>query len=267
MIRAISFVFNEHKENLYRIWQLGKYHMQKQTIRTSLGIGWIFIHDLIYFAVFTIFRYLMAGSAQVEGMNFIVFLITGLVPWFFMSEVINNGSNAIKMNQAIISSIKFPITVIPTIEVMAIFLKRLFTLLVAFGISIGFGYLSSFRPLLFLYYFFSMLILMILFNLIISAFVAISDDFNQLYLSIVRVIFFSMPIIWSFETITGLPWAIYILKLNPMVYIISGFRDAFVLGNAPDLQYTVYFWVLCLIMFAAGSMIQYRLRKYYSDFI
>lgn len=267
MIKAIAFVVSEHKNNLYRIWQMSKSHMQKQTIRTSLGIGWVFIRDLIYFAVFTIFRYLMSGSAQVEGMNFIVFLITGLVPWFFMSEVINNGTNAIKMNQAIINSIKFPITVIPTIEVLAIFLKRLFTLLVAFGISIGFGYFSSFRPLLFLYYFFAMLMLMILYNLIFSAFVAISDDFNQLYLSIVRVIFFSMPIIWSFERLGSLPWAIYLLKLNPMVYIISGFRDAFVLGHTPDLQYTIYFWAICLIMFAAGCMVQYKLRKYYSDYI
>lgn len=267
MIKAIGFVVSEHKNNLYRIWQMGKSHMQKQTIRTSLGIGWVFIRDLIYFGVFTLFRYLMSGGAQVEGMNFIVFLILGLVPWFFMNEVINNGSNAIKMNRAIITSLKFPITVIPTIEVLAIFLKRLFTLLVAFGISIGFGYLSNFNPLLFLYYVFAMLILMIFYNLIISAFVAISDDFNQLYLSIVRVMFFALPIIWSFETIAHIHWAVYLLKMNPIVYIITGFRDAFVLGNAPDLEYTIYFWAVCLLMFVLGCVIQYRLRKYYSDYI
>lgn len=267
MIKAVSFVFKEHKNNLYRIWHLSKSHMKKQTIRTSLGIGWIFIHDLIYFAVFTIFRYLLSGGAQVEGMNFIVYLITGLVPWFFMSEVLNNGTNAIKANGAIITSLRFPITVIPTIEVMAIFLKRLFTLIVAFGISAGFGYISSFRPMLFIYYFFSMLILMVFYNLIVSAFVAISEDFNQLYLAIVRVIFFSLPVIWSFESVAHIPWAIYLLKLNPMVYIINGFRDAFVLGNTPDLQYTIYFWGLCLVMFVAGCIVQYRLRKYYSDYI
>jgi teichoic acid transport system permease protein len=76
-----------------------------------------------------------------------------------------------------------------------------------------------------------------------------------------------MPIIWSFESIRHIPWALYILKLNPMVYIIGGFRDAFVLGNAPDPEYTIYFWAVCILMFALGSTVQHRLRKYYSDFI
>lgn len=267
MLNAIKIVTIEHKNNLYRIWQMGKSHMKRQTIRTSLGIGWILIRDIVYFTVFILFRYLMSGSHNVDGMHFIVYLITGLIPWFFMNEVINAGAGAIKGNSAIIKSIEFPITIIPTYEVLAIFMKRLFTIVFAFVVIGIFGNIWDFDPLLFIYYFLAMFILMILFNLITSAFIAISQDFNQLYLALTRILFFSLPIIWSFERIQNNFFLLTLLKLNPMTYIIMGFRDAFVLGSLPSLKYTIYFWGICLVLLYIGCYVQYKLRKYYSDFI
>lgn len=267
MFKAIKFILIEHKSNLYRIWQMGISHAKKQTLRTSLGLGWVFIRDMIYFSVFVLFRYLMSGGSEIDGMHFILYLITGKTAWNFINEVLNAGSNAIKSNGAIIKSVKFPITIIPTYEVVAIFYKRLFTLLIPFAVMFFFGDLRTFSPVIFIYYFFSMFIFMVLINFLTSAFVAISEDFNQLYSSITRVIFFSLPILWSFERIEHIGWAKVLLKLNPMVYIITGFRDAYVLGKTPELYYTIYFWGFCLMLFIIGSYTQYKLRRYYSDFI
>lgn len=267
MMEAIKAVFKEHHTNKSKLWLMSKDHMRKQTIRTSLGMGWVFMRDFIYFAVFVLFRYLMSGEKMIEGMHFILYIMTGLVPWFFMNEVINSGVNAIKQNSSIVQSIKFPITILPTIEVVAIFLKRLFTILIAFSTLLMFGNLKDFNIFLFIYYFSLMFLLMVALNLITSALVAISDDFNQLYMAVTRVMFFSMPIIWSFEFINHIAWAKYVLKLNPMTYIILGFRDAFVLGRLPDFEYSIYFFVVLLVMFCVGASIQYKLRRYYSDFM
>jgi len=267
MIEAIKYVCFEHNTNLYRIWKIGKSHMAKQTVRTSLGIGWVFIRDLIYFAVFIAFRYFMSGSSEIEGIHFIVYLIIGIIPWFFMNEVLNGGANAIRMNKALIHSIKFPITIIPTIEVVAIFLKRLFTLIVGYVVCLMFGHGTDIHLGLLLYYFCCMFILMVFLNLIISALTAISQDFYQLYLSIVRVLFFMMPIIWSFENIGNYPWIIKLIKLNPMVYILSGFREAYANPQPLNVEYTLYFWGVNGLIFSVGCFIQYKLRRYYSDFV
>lgn len=267
MFEAMRYVVKEHYDNTSRMWKMAKAHMRKQTIRTTLGIGWVIIKDLIYFTVFVGFRYLISGSALVDGMHFIVYLVTGLIPWFFMNEVINAGANAIKNNKAIINSIKFPLTILPTIEVISIFMRRLFTILVIFVVVTIFGYLLNFNLLLFLYYFAMMFLLMVLLNLITTAYVAISDDFYQAYSAITRILFFSLPIFWSFEKVKSIPLAQYLLKLNPMTYIVLGFRDAFVKGNMPDLEYTLYFFFVLILMFMAGTYTQYKLRKYYSDFM
>jgi teichoic acid transport system permease protein len=267
MFKAMWLNLKEHTDNIYRIWQLGKNHMRKQTIRTTLGLGWVFIRDMIYFSVFLGFRYLMAGGGKMDGMNLIVYLATGLVPWFFMNEVLTAGSNAIVANKAIVLSIQFPIGILPTVEVLAIFMKRMFTLLFIFVPVIIFGHFKDINLLLFLYYFVSMFILMVVINQPLSAFIAISQDFEQLYTAIVRIMVFSMPIIWSFEYIAGKAWLMLLLKLNPMVYIIMGFRDALVLGEMPDLEYTIYFWCAVLAIYAVGSFAQFKLKKYYADFM
>lgn len=264
---AISYVYNEHKNNLDMIIKLAITNMSKQTIRTTLGVWWVYIHDILYFSVFILFRILMAGNGHIEGMHSVVYLITGLVPWFFMNEVLNTGSNAIKVNKGIIQSIKFPTSVLPTIEVLAIFFKRIFTFILVFVVEIYYGYIGEFNLILFVYYVICMFILMWAINLSICALVAVSGDFNQIYLAITRVLMFSLPIIWSFENIMDYKVLSILLRFNPMVYIIHGFRNAFVLGQAPDCLYTIYFWLCTAILTSCGCLVQYKLRKYYADFV
>lgn len=267
MFKAVGFVINEHANNISRILKLSFAHMKKQTIKTSLGLGWVYIHDIIFITIYVMFRTFMSGDAKIEGMHRVVYLITGLIPWFFMSEVLGTGSNAIKMNKAIVSSIKFPITIIPTMEVMAILFKRIFTFVLLFIGVAYFGYIANFNILLFFYYLLSMVILMLTLNLIFSAFNVVSGDFEQLYRTIIRVLMFSLPILWSFEMADNYEVIAFILRLNPMVYLILGFRDAFVHNMMPDLTYTLYFWTVVILAFLTGCFVQFKLRKYYSDFM
>lgn len=267
MLDAIKYIVSEHKTNKDMILKLSLINIGKQTIRTTLGPLWVYIHDILYFSVFILFRILLAGNGNIEGMNNLVYLITGLVPWFFMSEVLNLGANAIKNNSGIIKSIKFPVSIIPTIEVLAIFLKRILTFILIFIVIIYYGYISKFNIILFIYYILCMFILMWSINFLICPFVAISADFNQVYLAINRVLMYSLPVIWSFENIVEYKWLTVLLRINPMVYVINGFRNAFFLGGMPDIMYTFYFFGCVLFLFCTGSLVQYRLRKYYSDFM
>lgn len=267
MTEAIKYVINEHIHNFNLIRKMSMVSMKKQTLRTSLGVLWLYIHDFVYFFVFLLFRILMAGKGQIDGINNVVFLITGLIPWFFISEVLGVVSCSIKSNKAIITSIKFPISVLPTIELMGIFFKRIWTFLFIFAIAIFYGYLESINLLLFLYYTFSLLLLMFAIMLPITAFVAVSSDFQQLYLVVIRVFLYTMPIVWGFKHIKEHILLCKIVKLNPMVYILNGYRSAFVYGNMPTLMYTLYFWLFVAAMFAFGCFVQFKLRKYYSDFM
>lgn len=265
MFESIKYVLSEHRNNYRLMTKMAFMDSEKQTVRSSIGIFWTYFHDILYIAVFIAFRLLISGNGKIMGMNNSVYLVTGMIPWFFISDVLNQGSMAIRSNKGIIQSIRFPAVILPTISVMSIFIKRLLSFALIFLVCLGFGYIKFFHPLLFAYYIVCMLCLGAAMNLILTAIVTMSEDFRQLHESIVRVMIYTMPILWDFSRVHSVLINV-LLRVNPMVYVVKGFRDAFVLGATQDLLYSIYFWVAVIVMFCFGSFLQFRLKKFYADF-
>ena len=264
VFNAFNFYIKEHWNNKKLILQMAHSEAGKQTVKTSLGIVWLYIRDFTYFFVYVIFRLLVAGSKQVEGMNAILYVILGLIPWIFISDVLNKGSTVIKANKAVVKSIAFPVSVLPTVSVVSVFIQKVFNYVVAIALSIFLTKGWHINILAVIYYSFAMVIIMIGINAVTSAFVAVSGDFQQLYLAIVRVIMYILPVIWSFETISN-GVVKKILRANPLCYVIEGFRHAFAGGVVLDVGYTIYFWLFTFCLLLLGAYTQFKLSKFYSD--
>lgn len=266
MKNSICYIVREHKENIWLIIKMAFMNTEKQTVRSSLGIFWTYFHDIVYILVFVVFRMLMAGNGRVMGMHSTVYMLTGMIPWFFINDVLSQGSMAVRSNSGIVQSIRFPVPVLPTIEVASIFIRRMISFAMLFAVVLLYGYIRYFNLLLFVYYVICALALCISWNLVVSAFIAISDDFRQLYDAFLRVLIYTMPILWDFSYVQSL-WVNILLRMNPMVYVVKGFRDAFVLGPTQDPAYTVYFWICVLALFGLGCYVQDKLKRYYADFV
>lgn len=269
MFSSVKFTISEYIKNRKLLFKLAYVHMSQTTVRSTWGVAWVYIHDILYFTAFTLFRILLTGNRPVEGMTSVEYLMTGLVPWLLISEVLNSATNAIRTNKVIIQSIKFPIIILPGVEMLAILIKRLPTFLFIFIVCTYYGHLQSLNLLLFLYYFVAMVVLLWAVTLLVSAFIAVSEDFHQLYMAVMRILFFSLPIMWDFATLEGTKYAIWgqLLKLNPLIYLVEGFRDAFVMGNTQSWRYGCYYWGLTIVLFLLGCFVQKRLEKFYSDFV
>ncbi|GFI68582.1 teichoic acid translocation permease protein TagG [Lachnospiraceae bacterium] len=263
-IKALEFSIKEHWKNKSLILQLAIADSKKQTIRTSLGIIWLYIRDITYFIVYTLFRILVAGNGKVNGISAILYVVLGLVPWLFISDVLNKGSTVIKSNKSIVKSIAFPTTILPTAEVICIFIQKIFNLGVAFAITLIMEGGAGISIIGIIYYVLAMICLMICINSITSAFVAISGDFQQCYLAIIKVLIYALPVIWSFDRISNFK-IVFALKLNPMVYVVEGFRNSFTRGFVFDVKYTLYFWGVLLLLLLISSYTQHKLSEFYSD--
>lgn len=269
MFASVRFTINEYIKNRELLFKLAYVHMSQSTVRSTWGVVWVYIHDILYFTAFVLFRILLTGNSGGDGMHGVEYLMTGLVPWLLISEVLNSATNAIRINKVIIQSIKFPITILPGVEVLSIFMKRLPSFLFIVVVCAYYGHFGSINILLVLYYLLAALAVLFGATLLFSAVIAVSDDFHQIYMAFMKVLFFSLPIMWNFRTLEGTQYAFWerILKLNPLVYVIQGFRDAFVLGNTQPGEYAVYFWCVTIGVFWFGCFVQKRMQKFYSDFI
>ena len=59
----------------------------------------------------------------------------------------------------------------------------------------------------------------------------------------------------------------FVLKLNPVFYIVNGYRDAMFSGKWfwQDMASTAYFWIVTIVLFLIGSTIFRRLKVHFAD--
>lgn len=254
----------------------------QETLNTTLGAYWHLVRDVVFFITYLMFMMFMRGNGDIDGIPAIVFLVTGLVAWYFMSDVMNGGTACIKAAKGIISKVKFPIVTIPFYSTLSILYRRGLTYVILFlvvGIYMLMGSSVSINFVLLLYYTFSMVVFMMAFNLIFSALIAISRDFHELYKSFIRIQMYFNPIFWDITTImTRLDNASFfgveiikvlfqILMLNPTVYILNGYRESFGASAGNGWISGTVFWVLVVGMFLVGFRLQDKVKGIYADII
>ncbi len=267
-MNSLKIGIKEHIKGVHLIKKLTVNYWKLEARGTVFGPLWIFVKDVIFFVAYSAFFWLITGgNTIVDGMNRLSYLASGLIAWFFMAEALKHGSGCIRRNKILFTKMKFPITIIPTFEVLTIYLKRAPSMLIAFVIVGMFDGLSNFNILLFIYYNIAMLISMHAAVIFFSGFIALSADFKEFYAAIMRIMFYFIPLLWPLSILADYGILGKLALLNPLVYVIEGFRDAFVHSQMPNLPYTIYFWSLTLIVYLLGFKIQNVLRKYYSDYM
>ena len=119
-MKSIKIVIQEQIQNLYMIGRLSAYELKKSYADNLLGGLWIILNPLFQIGVYwVVFGLGVRGGQDVDGIPFFVWLICGLIPWFFISAAILQGSNSVYARLNSVSKMNFPLSVIPTYVVVA----------------------------------------------------------------------------------------------------------------------------------------------------
>ncbi|HEM2023314.1 TPA: ABC transporter permease, partial [Listeria monocytogenes] len=104
-----------------------------------------------------------------------------------------------------------------------------------------------------------------LFNATISVLVR---DYYIMLQSVMRVLFYVTGIVWNLETM--LPqWLVDLLKLNPIYYVVNGFRETFLMNKGfwESPSYTMYFWLITLTLLFVGATLHMKFRERFVDYL
>lgn len=226
---AFTLNIREHKENMTQVLRLSVADLKKTYTGSALGWAWAVIKP-----VFTIFIYWFAVSIGLRSGNdigeypYILWLIAGIVPWFFMTECITGGTVCIRKYSYLVTKMKYPLTTIPTFTN----LSSLYVHLVLVVISIIMFWVMGFAPTVYLVQLPIYTILMFLFfnawSLFAGMVSAISKDFANLIKSVNIGIFWLSGVIWNIESVADNKVLKVIMMLNPVTFICYGYRNCFV---------------------------------------
>lgn len=256
-------------KNKRLIFALAKDDFKLRFAGSGLGVVWGFVQPLVtillYWFVFQVgFR---SGSVN-NGMPYILWLVAGIVPWFFFNEAWVGATNCLYEYSFLVKKVVFKIEVLPFVKILSALFVHVFFVDLIFIMFASYGYYVSVYNIQVLYYLFCELVLIYALALITSSLVIFIKDLLQVIGILTQIFFWTIPIVWSPENINN-QVILTILKLNPIYYIVEGYRDSLVNYVAfwEKPLYTAYFWVVLLVLLGIGMWIYKRLNRHFADLL
>jgi ABC-type polysaccharide/polyol phosphate export permease len=247
------------------ILALTKQDFKARFLGSYLGILWAFIQPLITVLIFWFVFEVGFKSKQVGQYPFILWLVAGMFPWFFITDCISSATNAVVENGYLVKKIVFPVEVLPVVKISTVLTIHVFFLIFLIFMFLSYGYLPNLYMLQVIYYLFASICLVLGLSLLTSAFAVFTRDVAQFIAMSLQFGFWITPVFWSISLIP-LKYQIF-LKLNPVFYIIEGYRDCFInhqwFWEKPLV--TLYFWGVTIICLVAGILIFKKLRPHFAD--
>ena len=225
-----------------------------------LGVLWSFLNPLLMVLVYAlVFPYIMRTNVD----NYLVYLITGVIPWNFFTTCITTGCNCVWINGGIIKKVYFPREILPISVVAAGLINFLIScviilLFVLFG-GIGFSVQLLWLPLIAIIQ--SALSLGLLF--ILSAINVYVRDAEYIINFFITMLFYATPVLYSTSLFPEkFRWILY---LNPMTTIINSYRDIFYYKTMPDLVSLLTVLAASIILTIIGALIFKKLKKGFAE--
>ena len=220
--------------------------------RSSLGIVWTLISPLLQLLVF-IFVFQVVIKINIPQYSSYVF--TGLLVWNWFQNCLFQATGVIISSRALIRQPGFPTVVLPVVVVSTGLIHFVLALpiLVAFLLIDGVKLtpLVLLLPLVQLIQF----ALTVAFSYFLAALNVTFRDTQHTLGVLLQFFFYLTPIFYELDSIPAKYW--YIYGLNPMVHIVTTYRQILMWGVQPDWLALIIITGIILILLPIG----YRLFK------
>lgn len=258
---------HELYQSRHLIWKLAKNDFKKRYAGSYMGVVWAMAQPVVTVAMYyVVFDKIMGNTGRGAGdVPFVLFLTAGLVPWFYFSEALNNGTNALREYNYLVKKVVFKISILPIIKVIAATFVHVFFVAVLLAVGAVYGYYPSVYTIQVVYYSFCLFIFVLALSYMTCSIVVFFKDLSQIISILLQIGMWATPILWDMNSVQG-KWVV-LLKLNPLVYIVNGYRSAICEREwfFQDFFSTMYFWIVTVVLFGIGGAVFKRLKVHFAD--
>jgi len=221
-------IIHENIEYREQTLKMAKNDLARTYRASALGWAWAIIKPVI-----TIFVYWFAMSIGLRsghdrwGYPYFLWLMCGLVPWFYISEMLNRGTDCMRRYKYMITKIHYPVSTIPTFSSLSSLITNTTLLLIVYLIFCIMGYFPGLYSLQIPFYILLMFLFFTSWALFAAPISAISQDFSNLIHSTLFGMLWISGIFYDVMEVNIPIWVRYILLANPITYIVNGFRQSY----------------------------------------
>lgn len=232
-----------------------------------MGIFWAFVQPVITLLLYWFVFQTSLRSADVGDYPFILYLTSGLVPWFYFNDAWNGATSSLVEYSFLVKKVVFDVGILPSIKIISAFFVNAFFMVFMIIIFCLYGYFPGIHLLQMLYALICTTALVWGLGYLTSAVMVFVKDLKHLLTIVLQVLMWMTPIMWPVTMLSDYPWLVSLLKLNPVFYIVQCYRDA-MFSQHWFWEYplwSLYFWALTFFLFLFGSFAFQRLRSHFAD--
>lgn len=267
-MRSIVQILKDQVQHLPLIFRLALYDIKSKYQMHYLGVIWQILNPLMQVCVYWfVFGIGLRNNAPVGDIPFLIYLLTGLIPWMFISPTIIQGSNSIYSKVNLVSKMNFPVSILPMITIVSNSFNFVIMVIILFVIASFYDIEFTISLIQLPYYLFCMYAFIFSFTILSSTLSALVRDVQLIIQSVMRLFFFLTPIFWNLDNFVEKYRDL--IDLNPFAYIVIGFRDSFLSGKwfFEDIRHMCYFWSLTLLILFVGSIVHNNFKNKFVDYL
>lgn len=265
--REISDVFRNIYNDRKLMLSLAVKDFQRRFSGTYFGIFWAVVQPMLTIVVYWLAFEYGFRSGTTSNVPYVVWFVCGMVPWLYFQESFSMASNSFIEYSYLIKKVKFNFSILVLVKIFSAIIIHLAFFVIAVIVAQLFHVPVSVYIVQIIYYLFAEVVLLFGLSLITASIMVFFRDLNQIISVILLIGMWGTPIAWNpamFE-----PHIQKYFKLNPLYYIIEGYRDAIIgrqwFWEKPVLM--VYFWVVALVTVCIGCHVFYKLKPHFADVI
>ena len=248
------------------LFELAKRDFQQQYMGSYLGFIWVYLQPLLFVTVlYLVFTMGFKSGSSSDGVPFVVYLISGMIAWFYIANNLNAGTNVIRQYSFLLKKLDFRLSMLPIVKLLSSTIPHVFFIFIAVLIAALNGIYPTFYLFQVIYYFIAMFALLLGLSWLTSSTNVFVPDVSKTVSVIITFGFWLTPIFWDINKVPEqYQW---IIKLNPANYIVQGYRDSIIahVGFWEKPYETFYFWVITIIFLWSGITVFKKLRPHFAE--
>ena len=240
--------------------------------QTVLGPLWFFIQPVFTTIVFTFVFGKLAGIGT-DGLPQVLFYLSGITAWNYFADCLTKTSTVFKDNTNIFGKVYFPRLIMPLSIVVSNLVRFGVQLLLLIAMMVFFAAKGAQFHVTYAILFFPLLVILMALlglglGLVITAITTKYKDLTFLITFGVQLLMYATTVIYPLsvarEKFGSMVW---LVELNPMTYIIEGFRYAFLGKGEFTFSSVGYSALVTIIVLFIGIIIFNRTEKNFVDTI
>jgi lipopolysaccharide transport system permease protein len=243
---------------------MAKREVTDRYARQVLGSAWAFghplIHVLVYIFVFQMVLKLRIETTVAMPMDYVAYLLSGLIPWLAVQEALTKGSTVITSNASLVKQVVFPLEVLPVKSVLVCFVTQgVGTVCLAVYVLATNSNLPWTYALLPVLWFFQALG-MIGIVFVLSAVGVHIRDVKELVQVFAVVGIYLVPVVYLPQWVPDrLQW---LLPINPFSHMVWCYQDVFYFGRFEHPWSWLIYPAETTLAFLVGYALFRRLRPF-----